>query len=524
MKRPFRLVSGIFLFVLCLDLSGSLAWGAAPAKPIGELRIGVSTLYTETFHPYRALPARKLYLDQMYDYLVGIDEKMNLDPKLGVAYKWEEAPDHLSWTYYIRDGVRFHDGTPMTLEDVKYSIETVLDEKNVIGPPNFKPYLDRVEIVPPSKIVTHLKKPWIFMPYLVSPLSEGQIVILPKKYIEEKGVPYFENHPVGTGPYKFLEKREGEYIKLVAQDSHWRIGTPKYRYLTFKLMPEEGTRDAALRAGEVDIIQVSIARSKQLEADGFPTREKDGTADMNLIFQRIYQKDNPLNKKDVRQALVYAIDKNSIWKHVLLGRGKVMGHTAYMFSTSVSFKEYPVTPYDPKKAKELLAQAGYPNGFTIYLYSFETGLPEQKLVNETIAGYWKAIGMEVKILEMDYAALRPIWLKQREPAGPAAHTFCWPSKVTGTWASIYGSDIKTFQFSQIQDPEMDRLMKAISDQVSLRGYIEAERKATEWIMANYYNSGIASVSALFSTRKDVPGWALGKDAYAYRFEYIGAKR
>ncbi len=110
----------------------------------------------------------------------------------------------------------------------------------MIGPPNFKPYLDRVEIVPPNKIVTHLKKPWIFMPYLVSPLSEGQIVILPKKYIEEKGVPYFENHPVGTGPYKFLEKREGEYIKLVAQDSHWRIGTPKYRYLTFKLMPEEG--------------------------------------------------------------------------------------------------------------------------------------------------------------------------------------------------------------------------------------------------------------------------------------------
>ncbi len=108
---------------------------------------------------------------------------------------------------------------------------------------------------------------------------------------------------------------------------------------------------------------------------GFQLVRRTVPADMNLIFQRIYQKDNPLNKKDVRQALVYAIDKNSIWKHVLLSRGKVMGHTAYMFSTSVSFKEYPVTPYDPKKAKELLAQAGYPNGFTIYLYSFETGVP-----------------------------------------------------------------------------------------------------------------------------------------------------
>ena len=521
-KKLFGVIFGIVFGLSWAELSSSPTWGASPA---GELRIGVGTLYTETFHPYRALPARKLYLDGMYDYLVGIDEHMKLEPKLGVAYKWEESRDHLSWTYYIREGVKFHDGTPLTLEDVKYSLDTIMDEKNTIGRPEWRPYYDRTEVVPPNKVVVYLKKPYIFMPYNASPVSEGQCVILPKKYIEEKGVEYFETHPIGTGPYRFLEKKEGDYIKFVAQDSHWRIGTPKYRYLTLKLMPEEGTRAAALQAGEVDLIQVSIAKAKELETQGFPIRSKDSTADMNLIFFRLYEKDNPLSKKKVREALVYAIDKASIVKHVLLGVGKPMGHTAYMFGTSLSYKDYPLTPYDPKRAKQLLAEAGYPNGFTIYLYSFATAdLPEQKLVNETIAGYWKAIGMDVKILEMDYAAARPYWQKLKEPAGPGALTFCWPSKIFGTWYPIFGSDTKTYQFSQIQDPEMDRLIDRLSAEVTAKGFMEAERKCTEWVMANFYNTGIASVNALFSSRKDVPAWALGKNAYSYRFEYIGATK
>ena len=461
----------------------------------------------------------------MYDYLVGLDENMKLDPNLGVAYKWEEAPDRMSWTYYIRDGVKFHDGSPLTLEDVKYSLETILDAKNTIGPPEWKPFLDRVEIVPPNKVVAHLKKPWLFMPYSASPVSEGQCVILPKKYIEEKGVQYFETHPMGTGPYKFLEKREGDYIKFIAQDSHWRVGVPKYKYLTFKLMPEEGTRVAALQAGEVDIIQASITRAKELGAQGFIIREKSNTADMNLLFLREFQPDNPLSKKKVREALVLAIDKVSIVKDILLGIGKPIGHTAYMFSTSLSYKEYPLTPYDPQKAKQLLAEAGYPNGFTIYLYSFATpDLPEQKLVNEAIADYWKAIGMDVKIFEMDYAAARPIWMKQREPAGPAALTYVWASKVSGTWYANFGSDIKTNQFSNMQDPEMDRLIDNIHAQSTVKGWIEAEQKATEYLLANFYNTGISSVSALFVTRKDIPGWNLGKGAYSYRFEYIGATK
>jgi len=528
MKRLLELIFAICLVLLLAGLPSGSARGASPGKPIGELRIGVPTLLTETFHPYRAPPARKFYLDMMYDYLVGTNEKMELDPNTGVAYKWEEAPDHMSWTYYIRDGVKFHDGTPLSLEDVKYSLETILDKNNTIGPPEWKPYLDRVEIVPPNKVVAHLKKPWLVMPYFASPASEGQCVILPKKYIEGRGVPYFENHPIGSGPYKFLEKKEGNYIKLVAQDSHWRVGIPKYRYVTLRLIPEEGTRSAALRAGEVDAIIVSIARSKKLEEDAFLIREKTGDADLFLIFNRTYQQDNPLSKKKVRQALIYAIDKASIVKRILYGRAKVIGHANYIFSTSIALQgheqEFPLTPYDPKKAKQLLVEAGYPKGFTIYLYSFATGLPEQKLVNEVIAGYWQAIGMDVKILEMDYGAFRPIWRKHKEPAGPSANTFAWPSKLTGTWTPIFNSDIKANEFSQVQDKKLDQLIEEFHAQTTLEGYLEAERRCGKRTYEQYYNTGIASTGVIFATSEDVPKWEMGQDAYSYRFEYIGAAK
>lgn len=122
-----------------------------PAEPTGELVIAVPTLITETFHPWWAPVTRKFYYNPLYDYLVGMNKEGELDPEEGIAYKWEESPDHLTWTFYIRDGVTFHDGTPLTLEDVKYSLaEMVVDEKNVTCK-NDIPYLDYVETAPPTR-------------------------------------------------------------------------------------------------------------------------------------------------------------------------------------------------------------------------------------------------------------------------------------------------------------------------------------------------------------------------------------
>jgi len=522
MRRPKLLLIKIIVCLILLPLPFIVTDVKSASTPSGELRIGVPTLHSETFHPFWGRNIQKFYYEPIYDYLVGLDENMNLTE--GIAYKWEEAPDHMSWTFWIRDGVKFHDGAPLSIEDIKFSLDTMLDKKNISVRSLHEPHQDRVEIIPPNKVKVHLMKPWPVMPYFLCPSGQGGGTMLPQKYIMEKG-DKFETYPIGTGPYKFLEKKENDYIKYVAQDYHWRLGRPKYRYLTFKKIPEEGTRVAALKAGEVDVVMIGRARAKELEAEGFPIVRKPEAADLNLDFLHTYRPENPLSKKNVRQALVYAIDKPAILKHILMGEGKPIGHSYSLYSTSIDYKPYPVTPYDPKKAKQLLAEAGYPNGFTIYYYSYVTLVPEQKLVAEAIASYWEAIGMKVKILEMEPAAFFEIWTKKKEPPGPAAFVHSWATRPKDPWRPLTHSDVKKFYFSHVADPEMDRLIDEHDNQVTLKGLVEASHKCMDRVLEMFYRSGIATVDIPFATRKDVPKWSSGRgNTDSYRFEYVGATK
>jgi peptide/nickel transport system substrate-binding protein len=212
-------------------------------------------------------------------------------------------------------------------------------------------------------------------------------MVVPKKYLEEKGDDYFVDHPIGSGPYKLSEWKEKVHIKLEAQDSHWRVGVPKYKYLTLKGMPEEGTRVAALKSGEVDVIKIGLASMEDLKSKGFVIKsKKEGIL---VTLKKLYtDDDSPIEKLEVREALNLAIDRKAILDKILLGQGRLEGAPLPMFTWSPEYKPYPSVRYDPKRAKELLAKAGYSDGFTIYLYSYVTVLPEVKIINEAIAGYW----------------------------------------------------------------------------------------------------------------------------------------
>jgi peptide/nickel transport system substrate-binding protein len=471
-----------------------------------------------------ATSGRKFYYEPLYDYLIGINSEGEYDPEESIAYKWEESADHMTWTFWIRDGVTFHDGSPLTVEDVRYSIHEELLKKECMHPSPFKEFVDRWETIPPNKLVAHLNRPWPVILNHMCPHYQGHCIIYPKKYVENIKPEDFERHPIGSGPYKFLEQKEGDYIKYEARENHWRVGTPKYKYLTFKMLPEEGTRAAALRAGEVDLVQVGITRTAKLEADGYPIHEKSNAVDMIFDFLRTFDPKNPLSKKEVREALIIAIDKASILKHILMGRGNLIGHFYQMYSTSLSYKKYPVTPYDPKRAKQLLAEAGYPKGFTMYLYSFAVSVPEQKLVNEAIAAYWQAIGMDARIIELDYSAYIPIWMKKSEPPGPAAHVRCWSTKPLERWTFLYGGDLQKNFFSQTKDEVLDKLIEKYEHAVTLEEFIQADRACFERARDMWYKTGILSTSVFFAASKEVPKWNLGQGNGNYRFEYVGATK
>lgn len=497
---------------------------ASTHKPEGELKIGLTTLYTQTFHPFRNYADIKIYITPLFDYLVGLDEDGRLQP--GIAYQWKESPDHLRWTFYIRDRVRFHDGTPLSLDDIKFSLDTILDEKNVNARTLFAPYLKRVEIEHPNKILVYLKKPWSTFLYQLSKAGVGGGIILPKNYIERNGVESFNEHPIGTGPYRFLEKKEGDFIKYEAQGHHWRIGTPGYKYMTFRNIPEESTRIAALRRGELDVAMISRARVGELEKAGCPIVSKEASFDLQLFFIGTTEPDNPLSKREVRQALVYAIDKPAILKHIFMGRGKLIGHSFYMNSGSLSLdKTIPISPYDPKMAKELLSKAGYSKGFTIYHYVHQKKVPEVSTLAEVIASYWGAIGIKTKILEVDPSTFKAVYTRKKKAPGPASVVWVVDSEPTSQWRPIFHSNHQRYSWSRFGDATMDKLIEAFDNQIDLEGYIKADRECEKYVREQYWISGIVGVNSPFATARNVPGWNCGRgNRGGFRFEYIGAKK
>jgi len=511
---------GLALILFALILAGAPLVQAQAQKPAGELKIALPTLYDQTFHPLWATAMRKQYFEPMYDYIIGVNKDGKFDPKHGVASKWEASPDLMSWTLTIKDGINFHNGDPLTAEDVKYTLEQAGSEKNTAGRrDSFKAFVDRVETTAPNKVVVRLKKKWPTFLYYLSTLVGVQGMVQPKKYIQEKGEDNFMKNPVGSGPYKFYEWKEGDYIKLVALDSHWRA-VPRYKYLTFKLMPEEGTRDAALRAGEADLIAIGLSKLQGLQKAGFTIQQKKDGIFLDLSFLRLWREDWPTGKQKVRQALIHAIDKKEIVNKILMGQGQDVGTSVAMFTWSIEYKPYPPTTYDPKLAKKLLAEAGYPNGFTMHIYSFETGLPESKIINEAIANYWEAIGVKTKILEMDYSAFKPIWISQQEPPGPACFLFAWPNRPVYAWRDKYYS---TVLYTQTKNPQLDRMIEACEAEATTEGFIAASRKIMDYVLENAYATGICTTHELYGMNKKIPNWEMGKGFSSYRWEYIGEK-
>lgn len=490
------------------------------APPSGELRIGLSTLYDQTFHPIWGSTYRKSYLGPMYDFIIGIDKNGKFDPKQSLAYKWEVSKNLLKWTFYIRKGVKFHNGDPLTNADVKYTIEQAGTKKNSGQGPSSVAPVDHVETAPPDKVVVYLKKPWPNILYVLSDAVGAEGMVQPKAYIEEKGDEYFRSHPVGSGPYKLFEWKEGVYVKLVAQDSHWRVGTPKYKYLTFNLMPEEGTRDAALRAGEVDVIATGLKRGKELKDAGFDIRPKQDSIFLGMTWLNYSKPEYPTHNKKVRQALIYAINKKEIVDKILLGQGKLVGSAAAMFTWAIEYKQYPPTPYDPNLSKKLLKEAGYPDGFNIDIYSFVTNLPEAKVINEAVAGYWRAIGVNARILEMDYAAFKPYWTHQKETTGPAMFMYPYANRPVYSWRVEYHS---SSIYGHAKDPQLDGMIENFENSATGKEYIARARGLMDYVLGNFYATGMCTTSDFFATSKKVPAWDIGRGAGSYRWEYIGSK-
>jgi peptide/nickel transport system substrate-binding protein len=327
-------------------------------------------------------------LGNMNEFLIGKDTKGNLIP--GLASSWKVSPDGKVFDFTLRKGVKFHSGDPLTAKDVVFTFERArkINPRMAVA----LKALEKIEIVDEYHIRFLWKSPDVtFIP------NRTSIMIGSKSYCDRVGEDKFVNAPVGTGPYKFVGGEMGQYIDIERFEDYWGK-KPTVREARISFVSEDTTRIAKLQAGEVDLIQgVPFNLIKMIESS--PNLKAVGLATNNPSMVIGFSTRNP-NKpwydKRVRLAMAYAIDVDSIVKNMLFGVPK---HWPWLAPVDLGYDPTVKTyPYDPKRAKQLLAEAGYPNGFEFKLYWPTTfRVPMSQEVVEAIASYFEAVGIRTKL-------------------------------------------------------------------------------------------------------------------------------
>ncbi|HEY7496790.1 MAG TPA: ABC transporter substrate-binding protein, partial [Candidatus Tectomicrobia bacterium] len=348
-------------------VAGWAAWQSWPSRhlalaqkgaPTGQMTWAMHiTLAPTWFDPAEtgAIITPYLCLYALHDALVKPMPEGQLTPCL--ATKWRESEDGLTYDFELRQGVKFHNGDPFTAADVTFSFERYKGT----GAAELKKRVKAIEIINPHHIRFVLHAPWPdFLTFYATPATAAGWIV-PKHYTEKIGNDAFKNHPVGLGPYRFVNYTPGVELVLEANTDYWRK-TPFVKRLVFKSVPEATTRLAMLKNQEADVTYAiygtlgeDVQRTKTLKLEPTLAGTEWG------IFVDMYEPTSPWRDKRVRLAANHAINRQALNEAETLGYSKLLGGIippTYDFAL-------PLEPYayDPKKAKALLKEAGYPQGF-----------------------------------------------------------------------------------------------------------------------------------------------------------------
>lgn len=485
-----------------------------PTGPYGELRVALSALGGEGFDPVKQAMTATLNMGgPTFEFMFRLNDKGDLAP--GIVEKWEVSADGLSWIYYIRKGIKFHNGEDLTAEDVKYTLDRYTSKESARL--ELIKQVDRVEIVDNYAIRIHTKGAQPYLPYSSTFYSPALGQVQPKDYVERYGMEYFNLHPVGTGPFKFVRHVAGDMVQYEALDKHWRQ-VPAFRKLAIILMPEETTRVASAKTGAVDIIDIGLEPVRELEAGGFKTVDSDVTTPMVVITGSYLPQAAGIAAADirVRQALSLAINRDELRRSLFYGKaGAPTPSWISPFAKDIDLKYWmdyaaKVFRYDVEEAKQLLKAAGYPDGFTIKLYTFPmAGAPFLPQMGEAVAGYWAKIGVKAQITPIDYAAYRPRASAgpDRTPApeliGQAAMMRYTGQPITGTGLATGFRKGDLFHLVDNAMPELDKLIDSALSEVDQGKRKALLEKAIEMSTNAYVAIQLCSVPALFALAPQV---------------------
>jgi peptide/nickel transport system substrate-binding protein len=412
-SRLLMLGVHLILLLVCAMLP------AAAQEQKGTLTVALDTLGAQTMDPIlegRAPHAH--YQAPVFDTLVGIDfDKGGVGP--GVAERWELAPDGLSWTFYLRAGLRWHNGDALTAHDVKFSLERTMSPESVASRADaLRRNVERIEVLDERsvRIFTRGVQPYFPEGLSRAVFQEGQL--MPKQYIESVGAAEFRKKPVGSGPWKFVRSVPGDRVEYEAVDyPHWR-GTPLFKRLVILLVPEESTRVAMVRTGEAAIASISPATIREVEAAKLRVVSIPGTMQAVYHFYGLYRPEfasSPLADVRVRQGLSLAINRQQIIEHVMYGQARwPMPFATFSYTVDMDTQRWEqwsreALRYDPARAKQLLSEAGYANGFALtFMNTALPGTPFMTQIGEAVADFWTKIGLKVEMKNVEWGSFQPM--------------------------------------------------------------------------------------------------------------------
>ncbi|MBO8127368.1 MAG: ABC transporter substrate-binding protein [Firmicutes bacterium] len=449
----------------------------------------------------------------------------------GLATSWEVSDDGLTYTFHLRKGVKFHDGTPFNAEAVKFSIERQIDPNHPYHDTGEFAYADftfgmvkEVNVIDDYTVEIVLKEP--FAPFLANMAMHSASIVSPtavKKYGAD-----FSKHPVGTGPFKFVKWTPGVEVIQESNPDYWD-GEPEVKRVIYRPVLEDQARLAELEAGKLDFIvnipPDDLDRVKKLK--GIKVQEQPGMHVWYVVFNT--QKE-PFNDPRVRQAVNYAIDKKAIVDGILQGTGvlaeNVLPPVVWGYNPNV--KNY---PYDPVKAKQLLAEAGYPNGFKVTLWVPEggSGMQQPVAMCTAIQAYLSMVGIQAEIQQFEWGTyLDKVFVDDYESMAEM-HVMSWigdngdPDNFLYILLSSEQWPPYGFNEAFYKNPEVDRLLRQARVTSDVVKRTELYKKAQELIMADAPWVPIDHETQIVAMDERIQGFKLHPTG-VFRFEKVTIKK
>jgi peptide/nickel transport system substrate-binding protein len=487
-----------------------------------RLVVAVGQWGTETPFAWRSVQAEKPLWDCVYDPLILRDVK-TWEYRPGLATEWKPSNEMRTWTFKLRPGVKFHENWgELTAEDVKFTVEQSFKPDALGGSAYFfRTHLDRIETPDKLTVVMHFKSRQWIVPSLFTQYVGYQNTIS-KKYFESVGEQKAAAHPIGTGPYRHVEGKQGDYHRFEAVANHWRK-TPAFKELVIRRIPEPATRLAGLRAGEIDIAQVFGDFLEQAQRAGLRVHESSNAAQYWVILTGQTtsnredfcpqcpwggdQKDPKSweNARKVRLALNLAVDKKAIYSGLWRGRGGETPFSYYYYPFNKGYStDWKIPPHDPERAKKLLAEAGHAGGFEVKVNPYvQLVAQDGPDVMEAVALDWEKVGLKVKRVPEAASSYGPkIRLRKTDKRFSVYGSPPYDEPLAGWERVIHSKAAFNLLLDGVFDEEIDAGMREFDAERRLK----LTRDLGQKLYDGYHGVMLGMKSLTWAVTKKVGGW------------------